>query len=205
MRRHLLPTMLLALVACTTREDSAQRAADTAAGTDTAAGATYRAVDTPEAKIASAMSAAPQAIAAGATIMDWPASEGAEPVQLRAGTNGWVCLPSTPQAAGASGEDPMCLDEQFQDWATAWSSRKAPSVAAIGIAYMLRGDRGVSNTDPYAKAPTADNQWVRTGPHIMIVTPDVALIESLPTDPKTGGPYVMWKGTPHAHVMVPVQ
>jgi len=25
-----------------------------------------------------------------------------------------------------------------------------------------------------------------------------------PTDPKSGGPWVMWKGTPYAHVMVPV-
>ena len=26
----------------------------------------------------------------------------------------------------------------------------------------------------------------------------------LPTDPNRGGPYVMWKGTPYAHIMVPV-
>jgi hypothetical protein len=24
------------------------------------------------------------------------------------------------------------------------------------------------------------------------------------TDPWNGGPYVMWKGTPYAHIMVPV-
>jgi hypothetical protein len=34
--------------------------------------------------------------------------------------------------------------------------------------------------------------------------PDPALLEGIPTDPATGGPYVMWKGTPYQHVMVPV-
>jgi hypothetical protein len=38
----------------------------------------------------------------------------------------------------------------------------------------------------------------------MIIVPDNALLAGLPTDPENGGPYVMWKGTPYAHVMVPV-
>jgi len=31
-----------------------------------------------------------------------------------------------------------------------------------------------------------------------------AQLDSLPTDPNSGSAYVMWKGTPYAHVMVPV-
>jgi hypothetical protein len=58
---------------------------------------------------------------------------------------------------------------------------------------MLQGDNGASNTDPYANKPTPDNQWVVGGPHIML----------LPTDPQTGGPWVMWKNTKYAHIMVP--
>lgn len=49
-----------------------------------------------------------------------------------------------------------------------------------------------------------DNQWVRTGPHLMVIVPDKALLEGIPTDPRAGGPYVMWKDTPFAHVMIPV-
>ena len=30
------------------------------------------------------------------------------------------------------------------------------------------------------------------------------LLEAFPTDPDNGGPYVMWKGTPYAHLMVPI-
>ncbi|EOK5967445.1 hypothetical protein ACM6XU_001918 [Vibrio parahaemolyticus] len=51
---------------------------------------------------------------------------------------------------------------------------------------------------------TDDNQWIVEGPHLMIITPDQALLDSLPTDPSYGGPYVMWKGTPYAHIMIPV-
>lgn len=38
----------------------------------------------------------------------------------------------------------------------------------------------------------------------MIITPDKHLLDTLPTDPYYGGPYVMWKGTPYEHIMIPV-
>jgi hypothetical protein len=155
-------------------------------------------------KIASAMSAAPETIARHATIMDWPATAGGEPRELRAGNNGWVCFPSTPTAVSASAEDPMCLDKEFQGWARAWASHQRPQVRSIGVAYLLRGDMGASNTDPFAKEATATNHWIRTGPHVMIIEPDTRQLDALPTDPNNGGPWVMWKGTPYAHIMVPL-
>jgi hypothetical protein len=99
----------------------------------------------------------------------------------------------------------MCLDKQWQEWAAAWIGKRQPKVTGVGVAYMLRGDKGASNTDPYATGPTANNQWVKSGPHIMVVLPDPKQLEGIPTDPKSGGPFVMWKGTPYAHIMVPVQ
>ena len=47
-------------------------------------------------------------------------------------------------------------------------------------------------------------EWVVDGPHIMLIIPNLAQLEGLPTDPKGKSPYVMWKGTPYAHIMVPV-
>ena len=39
----------------------------------------------------------------------------------------------------------------------------------------------------------------------MVLVPDTAQLEGLLwADPHNGGPYVMWKGTPYAHIMVPV-
>ena len=79
-----------------------------------------------------------------------------------------------------------------------------PQIKTMGVAYMLRGDKGASNTDPYAKGPTADNQWVVSPPHIMVLVPDPKLLDTLPTDPHTGGAWVMWKGTKYAHIMLPI-
>ncbi|HKZ81050.1 MAG TPA: hypothetical protein VJ124_22455 [Pyrinomonadaceae bacterium] len=69
---------------------------------------------------------------------------------------------------------------------------------------MLRGDNGANNTDPFATGPTTDNQWVVSPPHIMVLYQDPKMLDAYSTDPKNGGPWVMWKGTPYAHVMVPV-
>ncbi len=159
---------------------------------------------TPEARIREAMSAAPASIAADATIMDWPATEGGAPTELRAGTNGWTCFPSSPAAVTAAEEDPMCLDDAWLALVNAWAAKTPPVLTKMGIGYMLQGDAGSSVTDPFATAATVDNQWHVTPPHLMIAVPDVAMLAGLSVRPDGGGPYVMWSGTPWAHIMVPV-
>jgi hypothetical protein len=156
-------------------------------------------------KIADAMSAAPPGISLNATIMDWPDTPTGKPKQLRAGTNGWVCYPSMAEMhPGGAGDDPMCFDKSWQSWAEAWMNRTPPKVSTSGIAYMLKGDTGASNTDPFAMALTATNQWVVSPPHMMVLYPDTKMLDDFPIDPKNGGPWVMLKGTPYAHLMVPV-
>ena len=34
---------------------------------------------------------------------------------------------------------------------------------------MLAGGTDASHTDPYAQKPEASNNWIQTGPHVMIV------------------------------------
>jgi hypothetical protein len=143
-------------------------------------------------KIKLAMSAGPADISRNAAIME-PGPDG-KMKQLRAGTNGWMCMP---------GPEAMCLDAEWQRWADAWMNKKDPQVKNLGIAYMLRGDQGASNTDPFASGPTPDNQWVVSPAHMMILTPDASQLSAMPTDPHAGGPFVMWKGTKYAHIMVP--
>ena len=41
-------------------------------------------------------------------------------------------------------------------WMGAYMEKKDPP-KELGFVYMLKGDPGVSNTDPYAKEKTADN------------------------------------------------
>jgi len=146
--------------------------------------------------IADALSAATPSLAAVAKVADWEGNV------LKEGAGPYTCLPTPPQ--WPAGTSPMCMDEPWMAWADAWSNKKEFTPDRIGISYMLAGDAGSSNVDPYATEATEDNQWVVEGPHLMIITPDTALLDSLPTDPENGGPYVMWKGTPYAHVMVPI-
>ena len=145
--------------------------------------------------IRSALSAAPPSVSDGATVVDL------ENNVLREGTSGWVCMPDDPDVPNDS---PMCLDEPWREFMDAYMNRRKPAFEGTGFGYMLQGDFPVSNTDPFAAGPTPDNQWVaNAGPHIMMITSDPALLEGLPTDPDNGGPWVMWKGTPYAHVMIP--
>jgi len=142
-------------------------------------------------KIKNALAAAPTAIAEGATVVDW------DQTVLREGSNGWVCLPD-----GGSG--PMCLDGEWQSWAHAWIGHTKPDVKKVGTAYMLHGGKDASNTDPFATEPAAGEDWIISGPHVMIIVPDPSSLDDLPSDPNSGGPYVMFQGTPYAHIMMPV-
>jgi hypothetical protein len=150
-----------------------------------------------EALIKDALSAAPPAIAKTATVMD------GDGTVLKKGSGAYTCYPTLPPLRG-KGHEPMCLDKVWMEWHHAWMERKDFKPKALGIAYMLAGDSGRSNIDPFAEKPTKDNQWVVEGPHVMVIVPDSALLDTLPTDPNNGGAYVMLKGTPYAHIMVPV-
>ncbi len=156
---------------------------------------------TKEWKIADAMSAAPAAIANGATIMDWPSTPNGQPTQLRAGTNGWTCMPDDPSTPS---DDPVCGDSLSYAWYGQYMQHKTPRIASVALAYMLQGASDASNTDPSKMKPDSGQEWVVTGPHIMIFVPDAKVLRGMPTDWKSGGPYVMWQGTPFAHLMIPV-
>jgi hypothetical protein len=152
------------------------------------------------AMIESAESAAPAAVARGATIH---AMDEAGMRTLREGTNGFWCMPDNPATPGP---DPMCGDANAMEWAMAWIEKKAPPEGKVGFIYMLSGGTDASNTDPYATAPAPDNNWVETGPHVMIVNA-MDVMHGYPDDakPDTSVPYVMWAGTPYAHLMIPVE
>ncbi len=150
-----------------------------------------------DARIESALSAGPPSIAANATIMDWSNNV------LRRGTNGWTCL---PDRADTPGNDPWCVNEPWLDLLDALTKKKAPTYSQVGLAYMLQGDTPVSNTDPYATEPTSQEDWVTgLGPHLMILIPDKRLLADIPTEWRNWKPWVMWKDTPYAHLMIPLR
>lgn len=152
--------------------------------------------------VESALEAAPAKVAAGATVVAM--DKDGQMRTLRQGTNGFTCMPDDPQTPGP---DPMCMDKNAMEWVSAMMAHKTPAEGKSGLMYMLAGGTDASNTDPYAKQPTADNHWIKTGPHIMMVGSGAAFYDQYPkkADPDTSAPYVMWAGTPYQHLMIPVR
>jgi hypothetical protein len=144
--------------------------------------------------IKAALSAAPAAVAKEAAVVRM-ASDGTMHT-LRKGSNGFTCLIMVT--------DKMCNDANSMEFLHA-VMKKEPPPDKVGISYMLAGDVGASNTDPFATGKTADNHWVVTGPHIMVFGPPAkALGYTEAKDPDPSKPYMMWAGTPYEHAMVPV-
>jgi hypothetical protein len=144
--------------------------------------------------IAQAESAGPASVTKDATI------KSPDGKVLREGSNGWICYPQQAIIG------PMCNRPQWDELLDAMLNKKPIDVKEFSVSYMLAGEGealGVSNKDPYATKPTDDNDWVKEGPHVMITVPDPAILEGLSTDPKDPV-YVMWKGTPYAHIMVKI-
>ena len=141
--------------------------------------------------------AAPSEVLKDATILNMGADGQMKTIQT--GSNGWTCMDP--------GDAPMCADPGGMEWGKAYMS-KGPAPQKIGFIYMLRGDNGASNTDPYASGATPDNSWVKTGSHVMIVGADAKnMMQGYPREAKADPtkPYVMWPGTPYEHLMLPVK
>jgi hypothetical protein len=150
--------------------------------------------DAKQAKIARAMEAAPESISKNATIVD------TDGTVLQSGSNGWNCSPTS----GPGSDHPMCNDDVWMRLVTALNNKADFKTNRIGVSYMLAGDDNVNNADPFDTKPDPGEVWVQEGPHLMIIVPDTKMLEGISDDPNNGGPYVMWKGTPYVHIMVPV-
>lgn len=142
--------------------------------------------------IANALTAGPPSVTDAATIIDHEGNV------LREGSNGFTCMPES----AAMG--PMCNDRVWMAMLGAFMAGEPYEGGEFGMSYMLAGEGnapGVSNIDPTARQPTANNQWIKEGPHLMVILPDPTMYVDISTN--TADPvYVMWAGTPYAHLMV---
>lgn len=144
--------------------------------------------------IANAESAAPASVTSHATI------KGPDGTVLRQGSNGYTCYPQQKIIG------PMCNEAIWDDLINAMMNKRDFTPDRVSVSYMLAGEGtalGGSNSDPYATDPASVDDWVKEGPHLMIVVPDRTLLEGLSTNPKDPV-YVMWKDTPYAHIMVKI-
>jgi hypothetical protein len=150
--------------------------------------------ETTKAKIARAMSAGSSDVAKSARIIDKDSN--GRIVVLREGNNGFTCMPGNPKAIG---QPAMCMDAAARQWSADFEAHKAkPTNAEPGIIYMLAGATQRSDTDPY----DTTSPPIPIGPHWMIMWPFDPKTTGLPTTHKPTGAYIMWAGSPYAHVHI---
>ena len=166
-------------------------------GPESKPGHTALAIDTSEtteAKIERAMSAGPPEIARAAKIIDKDAQ--GHILVLREGSNGFTCMPGNPTVIG---DPPMCADGPSMQWAADFASHKPkPTNTVPGITYMLAGATQRSDSDPYDRTSPA----ITVPPHWMIMWPFDPKATGLPTTHRDTGAYIMWAGSPYAHLHV---
>src|SRR5258708_37702245 len=140
------------------------------------------------------MGAGPDNIYKSARIVDKDAQ--GNKVILREGSNGFTCMPGNPKVVGAP---PMCADAaSMQCCADANSHKPKPTNTVPGITYMLAGATQRSDSDPYGSTSPP----ITVGARWMIMWPFDTRTTGLPTIHKPTGAYIMFAGSPYAHVHV---
>jgi hypothetical protein len=150
--------------------------------------------ETAQEKITRAMSAGPDNVAESARIIDTD-SQG-NIVILREGNNGFTCMPGNLRVVG---EPPMCVDAASMQWfADAKAHKPKPTNTVPGITYMLAGATQRSDSDPH----DTTSMPIEVGPHWMIMWPFDPKTTGLPITHRDTGAYIMWSGSPYAHVHI---
>src|ERR1700693_5304786 len=152
------------------------------------------ALDTIQGKIGLAMSAGPDNVSKSARIVDTDAQ--GKMIVLRQGNNGFTCMPGNPTLVG---DPPMCVDAASLPWFAVDKAHKPkPTNTIPGITYMLAGASQRSDSDPN----DTTSMPIDVGPHWMIMWPFDPKTTGLPTTHKPTGAYIMWAGSPYAHVHI---
>ena len=140
---------------------------------------------------------APASISAKATIAHVDAAGKAVHI-VRQGTNGFTCSLFPDESAA-----PVCADQQgWQFLSDAFMGKPKPTSTAPGIAYMAAGGIHYETADgAMAMAPGANTKLVKEPPHWMLLWPIDPATSGLSTK-VTGTAYIMFAGTPYAHVMI---
>lgn len=147
---------------------------------------------------ARALSGGPPAIRAHAAVAK--ISKTGELTEVRPGTNGLTCVVGVPGDPDA----PFCADQYALQWILdATAGKPKPSNDGPGIAYMSQG--GVhyeTASGEIVMEPNANTHAVKEPPHWMLMWAVDPATTGLPTRENPAGVYVMFAGTPYAHLMV---
>ena len=151
-----------------------------------------------EEKIKLALSAAPAHISKDAAVL-LPDKDG-KLVEAKKGTNGFTCIPTVNNRPEP---DPMCFDAAVGQWVDALVNKKEkPGNTVPGISYMARGGIHWEKGGKILMEEAPGAKLVKEPPHWMLMWPFDSKEAKLPTLPNPSGVYIMFDGSPFAHLMV---
>jgi hypothetical protein len=119
--------------------------------------------------------------------------------ETKKSTNGFTCIPTVMNLPDP---DPMCMDAAVQQWMNDLMDKAPkPTNTVPGVAYMARGG---SHFEKDGKVVMSGDgaKVVKEPPHWMLIWPFESATTKLPSTPNPSGSYIMFEGTPYAHLMV---
>lgn len=145
-----------------------------------------------------ALSAAPAHISKDAAVM-LPDASG-KLAEVKKGTNGFTCIPTVNNRPEP---DPMCFDAAVGQWVDALVNKKdRPGNTVPGISYMARGGYHWEKDGKVLMEEQPGAKLVKEPPHWMMMWPFDSQTTKLPTMPNPSGVWIMFDGSPFAHLMV---
>lgn len=151
-----------------------------------------------EEQIRVALSAAPPEIAKEATVKVYDAD--GKLIEAKKGTNGFVCY---PDISNLSHPDPICNNPAAEQWFNdLLSGKEKPTNSTPGISYMAAGGWHFEKEGKIVMADGPGVKKVSEPPHWMVFWPFDSKMTGLPSHVNSLGTYIMFEGTPYAHLMV---
>jgi hypothetical protein len=145
-----------------------------------------------------ALSAAPAHIAKEAAVLVFGADGTLK--ETRPGTNGFACIPAVMNLPIP---DPMCMDAAAKQWLDdVMQNAPKPSNTVPGIAYMAAGGSHWEKKGEVLMKEEPGAKAAKEPPHWMIMWPFDSKTSMLPKKPNPSGVYIMFDGTPYAHLMI---
>jgi hypothetical protein len=153
-----------------------------------------------QAKISRALAAGPADITKNAKIIDLD-ERGNETV-LREGNGEFTCFPGHPGVVGdvafCANQSALQWEKDFAEYKSSPERKPSPTNTEPGIEYMLLGGTDWSGSDP----AVTSGKPIKEPPHWMIMWAFDPQTTGLPTEPKQNGTWIMYAGTPWAHLMI---
>jgi hypothetical protein len=144
-----------------------------------------------------ALRAAPAHITKEAGIMIYGAD--GKLTETKKSANGFTCIPTVMNLPDP---DPMCMDAAVQQWMTdLMNNAPKPTNTVPGIAYMALGGSHFEKGGTVVMSGDGA-KIVKEPAHWMVMWPFDAAATKLPTAPNPSGVYIMFDGSPYAHLMV---